>query len=139
MSLHYANPGWNDVASYLLPGVPWVTSSNVNSGTVHEHAFWRVARTVTVINSHASYNLHVGFTRLGLTSTSSNYFEIPPATAIPLDMRIKTIFVRGSGSGPTPYSIVVSQGGVMPYSMPEITGSYKNPDGSTSGSFGGVG
>lgn len=139
MPLHWPQDGWNSSAAYSLPGVPWVTSSLVNSGTVHEHQFWRVSKVVTVCNNHSSYNLQVGFTRLGLTSTSSNYFEVPPNVAVPLEMRIKTIFVKGSGSGKTPYSIVVGQSGIMPHNMPEITGSYANPGGSTSGSFGGVG
>lgn len=127
MPLDVPGVGFHHAAEYLIPGTPWVTASLVNSGVIHEHDFWRVTRFVTVVNAHASFNLHVGFTRNGLFHpTASMYAEIPPKTALPMELAVKKIFIRGSGSGATPYSIVAGVVGVLPKDIPELTGTFSN-------------
>lgn len=94
MALHsHLSPGYNSAPDYIVPGLPWVTSSIVTG--VQQYDFPYVTRTITVKNVGAAGNIRVAFTQNGLTT--GNYFDMVPGEAWQDDLRIKRLFVSGSG------------------------------------------
>lgn len=133
MGLKFPEPGYNSVPEYQVSGLPWAQAATVMSGAVNCHPFWRVSRWFAVTNHHATSNVQVGFTS-GAWGTGSFYFEVPPATmSPPLELRVTEIWVRGSGSGGTNYSIVAGLTSISPSNAPQITGSYVSGSGTITG------
>lgn len=122
MPLNWPAPGIGSVSEYLASATPWVTSSQVTSGNIHIHDFWRVTSFIQVSNTDPNNNLQVAFTRNGLLTTGSMYFEIPPKTILDTKVRVTTLFIRGSGSGKTPYSVLAGITAILPQNAPVLTG-----------------
>lgn len=94
MALHnHQNPGFGSAPDYIVPGIPWITSSNVSG--VQQYHFPYVTRGITVKNVGPSGNIRVAFTQNGLTS--GNYFDMVPGEAWQEELRITRLFVSGSG------------------------------------------
>lgn len=86
-------PGYNSLPDYMVPGVPWVTSSTV-SGIV-KFEFGTVTRSLTVKNVAGAPNIKVAFTQNGL---STNYFELQTGESISDQLRVTELYVSGSGN-----------------------------------------
>lgn len=107
MSLNNPVPGANHAAEYLVPGVPWVTSSTVAAGAVKAHELPAVCSSIHArCVSGSAGALLLGFTTQGVTGSGTNRVSIAPGTSADFRVRSKTIVVGGL-SGVASYELLV--------------------------------
>ena len=111
------NPGQGSVAEYQVSSVPWVTSSTI-SGIV-QYTWPSLSRFFVIKNSSGSNSIKVGFTNLGIVSSSNN-FPVGANESFTGDFRLKTLFVSGSGNT---IALIVGLTGIPTTAMTPITGS----------------
>ena len=114
MGLDIPKCGVDFVPEYQISALPWVTSSTVSGYKRHRfstteedppltgsdgeliHRWDRVTKWI-IVKNNSSLNLSVGFTPRGLT-TSSNYIVLGDNESFSADLRIKEIWLSGSGN-----------------------------------------
>jgi hypothetical protein len=137
MTLQPPRPGAGWVQEYQVSGIPWVTASSFTNATHVDFDY--VTRFFIIKNTCVSTSLnmlHVGFTALGVAS-SSHYFTLIPGESFSEDLRIKTLFVSGTGGGPYQYELIAGLTSVQQRDFPVISASLIVTDVTTS--FPGVG
>ena len=117
MPLNNPKVGVNWVSEYQVSAIPWVTSSVV-TGMV-QHKFPKVTRFVTIRNLSGSEDLLVGFTELGVAS-SSNYIVLQPGDSFSEELRIRTLYVSGTSNR---YNLIVGLTMINSGEMINLTGS----------------
>ncbi len=123
MAMNYPSPGPNDVGSYLISGIPWVTGSTVPAATIVHYTFPCVTRTFVVRNTAAAgTTLAVGFTANGLNSVFRNYFTLTGGQEEKLDLRVKDLYVSAT-QGTVTIEIVAGLTQVPYDQFPVLTGS----------------
>jgi hypothetical protein len=135
MPLNNPRPGPGDTPEYVASGIPWVTSSVVPANTIVEYEFPYVTRFFVVRNTDTpgASELAVGFTELGLAS-SSNYFTVAGGELdVRLELRVKSLFFSASQGTPS-LNLIVGLTRIPERMFPTITGSFDS-----TGSFEGVG
>jgi hypothetical protein len=93
MGLNYPFSGVNNVAEYMVSGVPWTTSSVLTSG-ITEIDLPQISRSITVKNAGSS-NIKLGFDSTGILS--NNFYIITPSNTFTAEFRIKSMFISSSG------------------------------------------
>lgn len=127
MALGPSIPGLNNVPSYQISGVPWVTGSLAVTGVMGV-AFPAVTRFFTVKNTGGSA-IKLGFTAEGVAA--QNFFTIASNETQSFELRVRSIFLSGSGGtadvvgGLT--SIPISQYAPLTRTSPAPTGSQYLP------------
>ena len=134
---HIRSAGPNDVSSYQLAGVPYVTSSaggEVGTAPV-KVTFPFVTRFFTVQNT-TEHPLRIGFTENGINgSVTSNYLVLSGnQTTGRLELRCKKLYFRRDGVTNSGFSLIAGLTGISHEQFPVITGTFDN-----TGSFEGVG
>jgi len=123
MPLNYAVPAEGYVSSYQISATPYVTSSQVALGDVHEIDFGYVARFIIVRNTSPSgSNIAVAFTENGLLPSNSNYFILNGTESFSADMRVDRLFISGSAGTPT-YTVIGGLTFIPSRNFVTITGS----------------
>lgn len=113
-------PGPNLAGEYLIPGLPYVTSSVLSTArTAYNFPF--IAKNFTIKNVSGSANIKVAFCENGLTST--NYFELSPSEGFSGEIRCASLYV--SGAVGTKVSLVAGLTGVPTrYMLPMTASNY---------------
>ncbi len=117
MPLDNPAPGGNWANEFTVSPIPWVTSS-VATGLVG-YNFGFVTKTLLVKNTGGGGSIKVGFTALGVMS-SSNYFSLAVGEGFGGDYRVKSLFISGSGNT---FSLMAGLTGIQGRYFPELTGS----------------
>lgn len=133
MALHWPPPGCNDVGSYQIAGVPWVTASVVAAGSPLHIRFPMVTNFVFIRNTSAlASTVRIGFTQngvMGNPASQSRYMELDQNEETPvLPLRITELFLSGTAGLPR-VQVVVGLTLITDDKFPILTGSL-------SGSFG---
>lgn len=132
MSMQWPAAGVNDVGTYLISGVPFITNGTVGA-TATKVSFSTVTKNVSVKNTATggATVLIVAFTENGLndnpTGTNRRFF-LREGEVRDMNIRIKELWLSGSVGAPT-FDVVAGLTHVMPSQLPTITGSV--PSGST--------
>jgi hypothetical protein len=119
MSLGLPIPGQNSVPDYLVPGVPFITSSLVPGSGFFSVALPFISSDVTIRNTSSS-SVQFGVTRAGAQAT--NYFTIPANSEEYFYIRTTTVFLYAPG-GSTTVSILVGLTTIPELMFPLLTGS----------------
>ena len=105
--------GLQNVGSYQVSGIPYVTSSiaaPASSGTPSEVSFPDVTQRIVVSNVNTASALRVGFSANGVKNT--NYFIIPAASSSVVHptqefrVKVSSIFLLSHTSTPTSASVL---------------------------------
>jgi hypothetical protein len=105
--------GLQNVGSYQVSGIPYVTSSiaaPASSGTPTEVSFPDVTQRIVVSNVNIASSLRVGFSANGTKGT--NYFIIPAATTATdfssqeFRVKVSSIFLLSHTTTPTSASVL---------------------------------
>src|SRR5690606_21115445 len=98
MSLQWPKSGPNDLSSYALPGIPWVTSSALAASEVRRIAFPCVTKFLYIRNLGNTGSIAVGFSDNGVRgnpAAETHYMTLGPTSSLPiLELRIKDLFLR---------------------------------------------
>lgn len=141
MSLKWPKNGPNNVPSYLISGLPFVTSSAADeldgsAGNVVKVEFPYVTSEIAVTTfSTSSGVIRMGFTENGVKGTETHsYITIPvvanrPVTTPPFSLRCKEIYLRADGSYTSGFSVYASLTGIDKSLLPILTGSVTDPSG----------
>lgn len=103
-SIYYGQNNINNGNHYLLPGIPYLTSSTMSAGTL-EVRFPYISKNIIITNTSATgsgLDMRVGFTLSGVTS--SNYFTLTPQQT--LDFNARTGFLYLSSSTAPTYEVI---------------------------------
>ena len=116
----------NFVPAYQISGVPYVTASSIAAAApVTELVFPYVTRSITIQNKNAiaGQTLAVGFTSLGLTSTS-NFFIVKPGADFISDVKIDRLYLSNSDGGVSiGYTVFAGLTSIAPSNFTIVTGS----------------
>jgi hypothetical protein len=126
MSFKYPSPGQYSTAEYQASGLPYVTQSQVTSGSVSEITFPFVTNDFSVKNNSAG-TLRVGFTRNGVLGT--NCFTLPVSGSFQSKIRVTKLFLTAA-SGTITYEVVAGLTAIPPNNFFVLTGSYAGFSGS---------
>ena len=120
--------GLNHATSYVVSGVPFVTSSIIaptGSNTPLEIVFPTVTKFVIVKNNNpASAVLRVGFSSNGIKN-SKNYLTLNKDESFCGDIRLTSIFLLGDTSAVT-CSVIAGLTGIEGY---DLTAAYSGSEG----------
>lgn len=122
MSLVTRGAGSEYTPAYIISGVPFVTSSTVGIGKGWSVSFPTVTRTLTLKNDSGG-NLAVAFSANGLKAANSNYFTLFASESFSGELRIKELFLSGSGPGTSAFSIIAGLTTIHSTMFPTLTGS----------------
>ena len=122
--------GLNNVGSYQVSGVPWITgSAALAKNTEHTVSFPYVARSVSVINhtggSNASIRLHFNSGSSGRVIAGMHYVELDSdEDSYTFNVKCKEIYVSAPDNGSTrTYSIIAELTNIPTSRMYTLTGS----------------
>jgi hypothetical protein len=115
MEFQYKAGLWN-AGSYVVSGIPWVTSSitaPLVSSTPKEISFPSVTRTITVKNiSTGTEKLRVGFSSNGVKYTN-NYFLLSASESFSAELKVTDIYLlTDSGASAATASIIAGLTGI---------------------------
>lgn len=132
MTFQYRSHGQADVASYLMTGLPWVSSSTVPSGSVWRIQFPYVTNEITVRMASplgALTNITsvgIGFTQNGVQSNKNMFIIQSNGTnyseEIKVKIRTKELYIVGL-TGTSKVSVMAGLTLISSSSFPVLTGS----------------
>lgn len=104
--MRYGTRGAGDVPSYLLPGVPFLTSSigaPLSDAEPYEVDFTNVTRFIVVRNSlltsDTNVPLRVGFSSNGVKAAeNNNYLVLNNGESFEGDLRVSKLYLRGESA-----------------------------------------
>lgn len=126
MSLNYPVINEGYVPAYQMSAVPWVTSSQISTGEIHEYSFPQVTRFFNIQNlgTNASDTIAIAFTERGLEPGVGNFFTIGQGVSFREEIRTTKLFISFSaGSSPVDYQIVAGLTNIAPNQFLTITAS----------------
>jgi len=113
-------PGLNNVGSYQVSGIPWVTSSltaPASSSAPLEVTFPSVTKSILVKNVNGSANkVRVGFSASGVQG--SNYFLLDKDESFEADVKITKLYLLSNTASTASMSIVASLTGIDASMLP---------------------
>lgn len=128
MSEFQYKAGLNNVGSYQVSGIPYVTASlavPANTGTALEIIFPSVTQCIKIHNNSSTTHMRVGFSAKGVSG--SNYWQIDPQTSGGLsyvELRVKTdrIFLMSATTSPVTGAYIFAElTGIKPeYNLAEV-------------------
>lgn len=101
--MQYPQIGFDYVPSYQLPGVPWVTSSNIGAGSTLAIHFPKITKSFRIVN-YGPGAMQVAFTQNGLAA--GNFFSLFASGSISTEMRVKDLYIKAP-SGSLSYDMLV--------------------------------
>lgn len=123
MSTHWPKAGPNDVASYVISGIPWVTGSTLPAASIVRYSFPAATKMLVVRNTTASTTVAVGFTANGLNGVFRKYFTLTGVQESPvLELRVKDLFLSATQGAPV-VEVVAGLTQVLYADFPLLTGS----------------
>jgi hypothetical protein len=112
--------GLNNVGSYQVSGIPWVTSSltaPASSSAPLEVTFPSVTKSILVKNVNGSTNkVRVGFSASGVQG--SNYFLLDKDESFEADVKITKLYLLSNTASTANMSIVASLTGIDASMLP---------------------
>lgn len=95
--------GLGNAASFQVSGIPWVSGGiDAESGadSTQEITFPSVTQWVVISNAESTADCRVGFSRLGVTGGSGNYyFNLDAGQVSPrLEVKVTKLFVSGGNA-----------------------------------------
>ena len=97
MSVFQHRSGLGSSAAYQVSAIPFLVRQDLSGGVITQITFPKVTKFIKIVNSSGSRTLDVGFSSLGISS-SSNYFTIGTSSASAIYYwRVSSIFVKGVG------------------------------------------
>ena len=111
------------VPAYQASATPYVTSSQIGAGEIHEYSFEHVTRFFNVKNRGdvATDEICVAFTENGLSS--GNYFTLLQGEAFREEIRCVKLFVSCSSGSGVKYELIAGLTSIPYRSFSPITGS----------------
>lgn len=99
MSLANTGPGFHDVGSYQMSGIPWTSGSIATTTTPQRIGFPRVTKFIRVF-SRSGEN-RIGFSVNGINgSPTTNYYRIPSGSIQEFTLRVNEMYIRAdAGTG----------------------------------------
>jgi hypothetical protein len=125
MSINYPVIHEGYVPAYQASAVPYVTSSLISAGEIHEITFPQVTRFFNIQNvgSSVTDEIAVGFTANGLLPVNGNYFTIGQGVSFRDEIRTTKLFVSCSSGINMRYQIVAGLTNISANQFLLITGS----------------
>ena len=137
MAGNFNNVGINNVGSYQVSGVPWITGSNNLAASIqHQIHFPRVAKTITVIaNEVAGSEIRVHFNSTGSADASGSIDVVngrhyvaltSDKDSVTLNVKCKEVYIStpsAAGSGARTYTVIAELTQIPRTRMYELTGS----------------
>ena len=112
--------GLNNVGSYQVSGIPWVTASlaaPASSSAPLEVAFPSVTKSILVKNVNGSTNkVRIGFSANGVQG--SNYFLLDKDESFEADVKITKLYLLSNTASTASISIVASLTGIESALLP---------------------
>lgn len=112
--------GLNNVGSYQVSGIPWVTSSltaPVSSSAPLEISFPSVTKTILVKNINGSTNkIRVGFSANGVKGT--NYLLLDKDESFEADLKITKLYLLSNTATTASVSVVAALTGIDANMLP---------------------
>jgi len=119
--LDNVKPGPNSLVEYLVPGVPWVTSSTIAPAATKEHELPNVCSSIHArCLSSSAGALLVGFTPAGVAGT--HRVSVAPGSSIDMSVRTKTVVVGALG-GTASYELLIGLTLIKAKEYPKYSGS----------------
>ena len=146
MVMHWPRSGPNDATSYVIPGIPWVTGTNIPSAPSVLHISFPCATKFLFVRniSSAAAVFRVGFSENGVNAnpaSNAHYFILSQSAERALDIRVKDLFLLAD-SGTPRVEIIAGLSQVLYTDFPILTGSISGTSDQAGGNiplFGGIG
>lgn len=136
MSNGWMPPGPNNVPSYQISGLPFMTGSIVSDGDTSSVSFPFVTKFIKVFNS-GSNPVSVGVTKNGVEGTNKFTIAAGSDSGV-LDLRVRKLFIR-AGAGDVEAEVVAGLTNVLSSDFYDVTGSVGPITGSGALHYNGVG
>lgn len=122
MSMHWPKAGPNDAASYVIPGVPWVSGTTLPATTIVHYSFPAATRELIVRNTTAGSTVAVGFSANGMNTVFRKFFTLTGVQELKLEVRVKDLFLSASVGTPA-VEVIAGLSQVLYADFPILTGS----------------
>jgi len=127
MSINWPQNGEYAVASYQMSALPYLTSSIINLGRVHEYEFPFVTRFINIANrgSVVTDKIALAFTERGFTT--GNYITLNQGDTIHEEIRTTRMYISCSQGTAVDYQIFCGITNIPERMFLPITGSNGHP------------
>lgn len=107
MSINWPGNGEHFSPAYQVSSLPYLTSSVISSGQVHEYQFPYVTKFINVANKGSSPvdRICIGFTERGLKPSVGNFVTLEQGETIHHDVRTSVLFVSCSVGAAVDYQL----------------------------------
>jgi hypothetical protein len=124
MAMQSPKSGPNDVGSYQLSGIPWVTGSTLPATSIVHYSFPGVTKFFVVRNTGAAgTSVAVGFSENGLKSQFRNYFTLTSGQELSLELRVKDLYLSATQGPSATVEVIAGMTPIMYRDFPVLTGS----------------
>jgi len=106
MATNWPTVGEHYTPAYQLSSIPYLSSSVISNGQVHEYEFPYVTRFINVTNrGTATDQICVSFTQNGLKPTVGNFVTLESKISLQQEIRTTTLFVSCSSGTDVKYQL----------------------------------
>jgi len=106
MATNWPTVGEHYTPAYQMSSVPYLSSSVISNGQVHEYEFPYVTRFVNITNRGTTTDqVCVSFTQNGLNATTGNFVTLESKMSIQQEIRTTTLFVSCSSGTDVKYQL----------------------------------
>lgn len=129
MSINWVASAENNVPSYQISALPYVTSSIISAGQIHRYDFPFVTRFINVVNRGANANdrLALGFTENGIKQSVGNYITLDQGDTVNQEIRTTVLFVSCSNGTSVDYQLFCGLTTIPERNFLKLTGSNGHP------------
>jgi hypothetical protein len=125
MGLSYPVLNEGYVPAYQASAVPFITSSFITTGQVHEITFPKVTRFFNIQNVGAGANdtISVAVTQNGLSAANANFFSVVKGTSFRDELRTTKLFISCSNGTNIRYQVIAGLTNIPSSQFLLLTGS----------------
>lgn len=125
MSINWPTNSENNVPSYQISALPYLTSSVISVGEVHRYDFPFVTRFINVVNrgANVSDKIALGFTENGIRKEVGNYITLEQGDTVNEEIRTTILFVSCSAGTSVDYQLFCGLTTIPERNFLKLTGS----------------
>lgn len=127
MSLSWPQNGEYFSPAYQVSSLPYLSSSVISAGVVHQYEFPFVTKFVNIVNrgSNAGDRLALAFTYNGFQT--GNYITLDQGVSVDQEIRTTTLFVSGTNGTSVDYQVFCGLTTIPAKNFLVLTGSNGHP------------
>lgn len=129
MSINWPSNGEYFAPAYQVSSLPYLSSSLISQGQIHEHSFPFVTKFINVVNrgSTGTDKICIAFTERGFQPSVGNFITLDQGDTVSHEVRTTKLFISCSSGTSVDYQIFCGLTTIPEKNFLALTGSNGHP------------